>query len=271
MIKRRLDSFSNYFQLHSNSNPTRNFIDLLACGKCSLISSPIVSYEQLMNIETKYLRLYLLNRRVSILGFNEKKDLALLILNYNCVNEQNNPLNINISERVQRINSDSLNETSAQNSTSINSTQNENGTGNPIEPISNLSTNVEESNDPIPSRTTTTSSIQDTSALRKHASLSDLNSIDDIECLSIRQIKEMLAFNFVDYRDCVEKKDLVERLKRLYNSVSENKPNLNEQNNEIVNPAKENKDNSASNESIICKICMDSAIDCVLLNCGKYF
>ena len=199
MIKRRLDSFSNNFQLHSNQN--RNYTDLLACGKCSLISSPIVNYEQLMNIETKYLRLYLLNRRVSILGFNEKKDLALLILNYNYVNEQNNPLNINISERVQRINSDSLNETSAQNSTSNNSTPNENGTGNSVEANSNLSTSVEEPNDSIPPRTTTNSSIQDTSSLRKHASLSDLNSIDDIECLNIRQIKEMLAFNFVDYRD----------------------------------------------------------------------
>ncbi len=264
MIKRRLQSPSNL--LYSSAN--RSYTDLLACDKCSLISSPIVSYEQLMNVETKFLRLYLLNRRVSILGYNEKKDLALLILNYNCENEQNNPINFNITENVQRVNSDSLTDNSTQNSASVNLITNEQSITSPIETNSNFSPNLPPNNS-IPAQTTNTNS-QVQNPIRKHASLSDLNSIDDIEGLNIRQIKEILAFNFVDYRDCFERPDLVERLKRLYNSTSENKTNQSDSKSDVL-VSKESTDNSASNELNSCKICMDSPIDCVLLNCGKQF
>jgi E3 ubiquitin-protein ligase RNF34 len=265
MIKRRLKSPSNL--LYSSAN--RSYTDLLACDKCSLISSPIVSYEQLMNVETKYLRLYLLNRRVSILGYNEKKDLALLILNYNCENEQNNPINFNITESVQRVNSDSLTDNSTQNSASVHLITNENSITSPVEANSSeIPANLQPNNS-IPAQTVNTNS-QVQNPIRKHASLSDLNSVDDIEGLNIRQIKEILAFNFVDYRDCFERPDLVERLKRLYNSTSENKANQSDPKNDVL-LSKEPTDNSASNELNSCKICMDSPIDCVLLNCGKHF
>ena len=154
MIKRRLKSPSNL--LYSSAN--RSYTDLLACDKCSLISSPIVSYEQLMNVETKYLRLYLLNRRVSILGYNEKKDLALLILNYNCENEQNNPINFNITESVQRVNSDSLTDNSTQNSASVHLITNENSITSPVEANSSeIPANLQPNNS-IPAQTVNTNS-----------------------------------------------------------------------------------------------------------------
>ncbi|XP_073348812.1 E3 ubiquitin-protein ligase rififylin isoform X2 [Pagrus major] len=50
----------------------------------------------------------------------------------------------------------------------------------------------------------------------RRASLSDLSCLEDIEVLSVRQLKEILARNFVDYKGCCEKWELMERVSRLY-------------------------------------------------------
>ncbi len=51
---------------------------------------------------------------------------------------------------------------------------------------------------------------------RARASLSDLSHEEDIESLTVRQLKEILARNFVNYSGCCEKWELVERVHRLY-------------------------------------------------------
>ena len=134
--------------------------------------------------------------------------------------------------------------------------------------------------------------------MKRRASLSDLNSENEVENLSIKQIKEILASNFVEYRGCCEKQELIEKVKRLYKSNKENKrieqelngvnnnsdnyrttsngnkrPNdsngdyHSNQNGMSPNSASENKQKRAD-ESDLCKICMESIIDCVLLDCG---
>lgn len=50
----------------------------------------------------------------------------------------------------------------------------------------------------------------------RRASLSDVSSVEDIEALSVRQLKEILARNFVNYKGCCEKWELMERVTRLY-------------------------------------------------------
>lgn len=50
----------------------------------------------------------------------------------------------------------------------------------------------------------------------RRASLSDLTELEDIEGLSVRQLKEILARNFVTYKGCCEKWELMERVTRLY-------------------------------------------------------
>lgn len=52
--------------------------------------------------------------------------------------------------------------------------------------------------------------------LGRRASLSDLTCLEDIEALSVRQLKEILARNFVNYKGCCEKWELMERVSRLY-------------------------------------------------------
>ncbi|NXG54016.1 RFFL ligase, partial [Psilopogon haemacephalus] len=87
----------------------------------------------------------------------------------------------------------------------------------------------------------------------RKASLSDLSSIGDINDLSVRQLKEILARNFVNYKGCCEKWELLERVTRLYK----------EKDLQHLGGA-----GLPGGEENLCKICMDAAIDCVLLECG---
>ncbi|XP_076832010.1 E3 ubiquitin-protein ligase rififylin isoform X2 [Brachyhypopomus gauderio] len=96
----------------------------------------------------------------------------------------------------------------------------------------------------------------------RRASLSDLGSADDIDNLSVRQLKEILARNFVNYKGCCEKWELMERVTRLYNDQKDLQC--------LVSNANDGTDATPgqSVEENLCKICMDSPIDCVLLECG---
>ncbi|XP_019619236.1 PREDICTED: E3 ubiquitin-protein ligase RNF34-like isoform X1 [Branchiostoma belcheri] len=95
---------------------------------------------------------------------------------------------------------------------------------------------------------------------KRRTSLTDLSGVDEVEDLTVRQLKEILSANFVDFKGCVEKEELVERVKRLYKS---------RQNNPTETTEGEGMDGESSvPEDSLCKICMDAAIDCVLLECG---
>ncbi|XP_051521263.1 E3 ubiquitin-protein ligase rififylin-like isoform X1 [Myxocyprinus asiaticus] len=96
----------------------------------------------------------------------------------------------------------------------------------------------------------------------RRASLSDLRSVEDIEALSVRQLKEILARNFVDYKGCCEKWELMERVTRLYHDQKDLQ--------NMVTITTEGTDTGSGTavEENLCKICMDSPIDCVLLECG---
>lgn len=98
----------------------------------------------------------------------------------------------------------------------------------------------------------------------RRASLSDLSCLDDIEALSVRQLKEILARNFVNYKGCCEKWELMERVSRLYQD---------QQNLLAANAVNDSGSGGGGGgvggpEENLCKICMDSPIDCVLLECG---
>lgn len=48
------------------------------------------------------------------------------------------------------------------------------------------------------------------------AKLSDIQQVEDIATLTVKQLKELLATNFVDYKGCCEKYELAERVRRLW-------------------------------------------------------
>lgn len=98
----------------------------------------------------------------------------------------------------------------------------------------------------------------------KRHTLEDIKSEEEIDGLTIRQMKEVLVNNFVDYKGCVEKSELHLRVTRLWKEHQVNK----QKTQEIISASDSAPSNVASSEDELCKICMDAAINCVLLECG---
>nr|XP_055063732.1 E3 ubiquitin-protein ligase RNF34 isoform X1 [Misgurnus anguillicaudatus] len=116
---------------------------------------------------------------------------------------------------------------------------------------------------------------------RARASLSDLAHETDIESLTVRQLKEILARNFVNYSGCCEKWELIERVHRLYRENEHNRRSMeNVSNNQAAVVAYAPPIcNGGIGDGVqvtqlggvdenLCRICMDAVIDCVLLECG---
>ncbi|KAG5272245.1 hypothetical protein AALO_G00163210 [Alosa alosa] len=81
------------------------------------------------------------------------------------------------------------------------------------------------------------SSIQEASPgtqRRARASLSDISTEDAIESLTVRQLKEILARNFVNFSGCCEKWELVERVHRLYRDNEQNRRSMENVNSDIT-------------------------------------
>jgi hypothetical protein len=202
---------------------------------------------------------------------------------FNFIGEQlpnvinNNIFTFNTNNNTSEASSQNIPNTSSTYSYSYNpsaSAATRSSTLNPETPTNTAtSSSSNQSRSPSPQQ-------QQQSNLKRRASLSDLNSENDIDNLNIKQIKEILASNFVEYKGCCEKNELIDKVKRLFRSDRENKrleTELNDHDHHkhpetttlnattATNP--ENKPKKAD-ESDLCKICMESIIDCVLLDCG---
>ncbi|XP_035464338.2 E3 ubiquitin-protein ligase RNF34 isoform X4 [Scophthalmus maximus] len=112
---------------------------------------------------------------------------------------------------------------------------------------------------------------------RIRASLSDLDNEAAIENLSVRQLKEILARNFVNYSGCCEKWELLERVHRLYRENEQNRKSMENVSITAVVAYPPPLCNSGVGDGVkaqlaadenLCRICMDAIIDCVLLECG---
>ncbi|XP_047528348.1 E3 ubiquitin-protein ligase RNF34 isoform X1 [Vanessa atalanta] len=85
----------------------------------------------------------------------------------------------------------------------------------------------------------------------KHLTLEQIKQATDLDLLSVKQLKELLTRNRVEFRGCLERKDLLERAKTLWANHVKYKDEI---------------DNLPFEES--CKICMAAPLECVLLECG---
>ena len=108
---------------------------------------------------------------------------------------------------------------------------------------------------------------------RDRKSLSELNTEEKIEDLNIRELKEILAGNFVDYKGCVEKNELIERVRRLYRDREIEKQRGNSSARSIAlticsSTLAKDLDKAGVGDNELCKICMDAIADCVFLDCG---
>uniref|UniRef100_A0A8D3E429 Ring finger protein 34b n=1 Tax=Scophthalmus maximus TaxID=52904 RepID=A0A8D3E429_SCOMX len=123
----------------------------------------------------------------------------------------------------------------------------------------------------------TTSQVSPATQRRIRASLSDLDNEAAIENLSVRQLKEILARNFVNYSGCCEKWELLERVHRLYRENEQNRKSMENVSITAVVAYPPPLCNSGVGDGVkaqlaadenLCRICMDAIIDCVLLECG---
>ncbi|KAM4046259.1 E3 ubiquitin-protein ligase rififylin isoform 2-T6 [Anomaloglossus baeobatrachus] len=216
------------------------------CQLCRRIRSTSFTREELLKLKVKDLRDYLSMRDVPTDLCREKEDLVQLVL--------------------------TLRPASYQDVTNIPSNQNSQMTGsaeihtNQDIPIVNqdVSSAAEDqpevvTNDPPEDEDESMDSEELLVPGRRRASLSDISNLNDIESLSVRQLKEILARNFVNYKGCCEKWELMERVTRLYHDQKDlqQKATMGEEG--ICGPAADEN---------LCKVCMDSPIDCVLLECG---
>lgn len=85
----------------------------------------------------------------------------------------------------------------------------------------------------------------------KVVALADLKSEEDIRRLSVRQCKELLALHRVNYSGITEKSELLNKIDMLWKDYQNAR-----------------QDVEGLPEELLCKICMDSTIDCVFLECG---
>lgn len=91
----------------------------------------------------------------------------------------------------------------------------------------------------------------------------------------MKQLKEILMLNRVDFKGCCEKTELLERVQRLWNELHSvpGKSNKIEsvESFEVLSFTQKNTlfpaiDKLPSDD--LCKICMDAPIECVILECG---
>ncbi|NXF29696.1 RFFL ligase, partial [Nyctibius bracteatus] len=231
----------------------------LLCSLCWRFRATAFQREELMKMKVKDLRDYLVRREISTELCREKEDLVFLILGQQPIITQEdqirtNPFNTSASGQQDFV---VLPPTSTASSTSHDESP------VPADPISSSLAQEHEQVQSlarsifiigenhsifVPFQSTDSEDI-----LRRKASLSDLTSAGDINALSVRQLKEILARNFVNYKGCCERWELLERVTRLYK----------EKDLQHLGGA-----GLPGTEDNLCKICMDAPIDCVLLECG---
>uniref|UniRef100_A0A8D0H753 Ring finger protein 34 n=1 Tax=Sphenodon punctatus TaxID=8508 RepID=A0A8D0H753_SPHPU len=206
------------------------------CSTCQLLQETAFQRPQLMRLKVKDLRQYLVLRNIPTDTCREKEDLVDLVLCHRGLASQEETDTSSL--RSPRSQTSSFFTNPFTLSVSVSSSQGE------------LANRSEGPGNSAPLQTL------GLSRKRARASLSDIANLEDVEGLSVRQLKEILARNFVNYSGCCEKWELVEKVSRLYRESEENHKTAGEK-----LPLNEEEDN-------LCRICMDAVIDCVLLECG---
>ncbi|XP_027890524.1 E3 ubiquitin-protein ligase RNF34-like isoform X2 [Xiphophorus couchianus] len=244
---------------------------LRICSTCHLLKATEFHRPRLMRLRVRDLRQYLLLRNISTDTCREKEDLVDLVLCHQAFEVEDEE-----EEEEEEDDDDDEEEVEDPNTASLLSHIHRTLTDSITPPASELSAaTLEESLSRSESPETNQDSDEttpvsllnldsseqtpQTSPQTRHgagASVSDISGMRDITGLSVRQLKEILARNFVNYSGCCEKWELVERVNRLYREKEKNTNTYGEK-----CPLTLPDDN-------LCRICMDAVIDCVLLECG---
>ncbi|KAM9743584.1 E3 ubiquitin-protein ligase RNF34-like isoform 3-T3 [Menidia menidia] len=269
-------AFSVFRRKHVCSDCKKNFCSLCSvlqenlrtCATCHLLRATAFQRPRLMRLRVKDLRQYLLLRNIPTDTCREKEDLVDLVLCHRGIEEEEEEEEED--PEVASLHSRSLYTPSTTQSASELSAL----AASQEEPLSRSDSS--DTNQDIGDTTSVsllnldpsdrTPEVSPHTRRRARASLSDISSVRDIEGLSVRQLKEILARNFVNYSGCCEKWELVERVSRLYRETEENRKSLENVSSTVTTDG--DTCPLAIHDDNLCRICMDAVIDCVLLECG---
>ncbi|KAL0965622.1 hypothetical protein UPYG_G00283640 [Umbra pygmaea] len=305
-------AFSVFRRKHICSDCKRSFCalcselqeNLRCCTTCHLLRGTAFQRPQLMALRVKDLRQYLLLRNIPTDTCREKEDLVDLVLCHQeaadhpamqgGVEEEEDE-----EEEEEDVDTDSLHSLphslhaspssatrrSASEQSALSSSQGDT-------PLSRSdSSGTPQSQEPGEAQTIPLLHLEPASQptievspvvqRKMRASLSDLEAEGDIESLTVRQLKEILARNFVNYSGCCEKWELIERVHRLYRENEQNRKsmenvsNINSMTAVVAYPPPicsgamgDGVKAQLASDDHLCRICMDAVIDCVLLECG---
>ncbi|XP_056151958.1 E3 ubiquitin-protein ligase RNF34a [Lampris incognitus] len=236
--------------------------NLRICATCHLLRATAFQRPQLMRLRVKDLRQYLLLRNIPTDTCREKEDLVDLVLCHQAAEEEGDADTASLNSHSLYTPPPSATQSASELSTLAASQE---------EPLSRSDSS--DTNQDIGDATSVSllnldhpPEVSPLTRRRARASLSDISSLDDIEGLSVRHLKEILARNFVNYSGCCEKWELVERVSRLYRETEENRKSLENVSSTVT--ADGEKGQLRNHDDNLCRICMDAVIDCVLLECG---
>lgn len=102
--------------------------------------------------------------------------------------------------------------------------------------------------------------------------LSEIQSLDDVQELSVKQAKDILAMNRVNFKGVVEKEELLKYVARLWKQEKQAQVGEFSRHKHTCCHKKRLtlffSEKESMNDSDLCKICMDNPVDCVMLECG---
>uniref|UniRef100_A0A8C4DGI6 RING-type E3 ubiquitin transferase n=2 Tax=Dicentrarchus labrax TaxID=13489 RepID=A0A8C4DGI6_DICLA len=255
--------------------------NLRICATCHLLKATAFQRPRLMRLRVRDLRQYLLLRNIPTDTCREKEDLVDLVLCHQGIEEEEDPDTGSFHSRSLYTPTPSTTQSASELSAFVASQE---------EPLSRSDSS--DTNQDIGDATSVsllnldpsehTPEVSPQTRRRARASLSDISSLRDIEGLSVRQLKEILARNFVNYSGCCEKWELVERVSRLYRETEKNRKSLENVSSTVTTVVAFPPTPPICNGAIgdgekgpltihddnLCRICMDAMIDCVLLECG---
>ncbi|XP_043515237.1 E3 ubiquitin-protein ligase RNF34 isoform X2 [Frieseomelitta varia] len=233
---------------------------ILNCDSCNMLSRRPLTRSLIVQMRSKDIRQYLLAKKVSVEGCIEKEDLIKLLIAF--ANGTNNVYWDTDDVRNIDYSSSNQSATNYEHSAQIlNRVQEINATrvgDNEIpETVSRINLYSDERADPIHSngkKISKISNIQHSDILVETSmnpvKLSDINALSELERLSVKQLKNLLSTNRVDYKGCIERYELLNRASRLWEEYRQSRTKM------------ENLDEN------LCKICWDEPIECVILECG---
>ncbi|XP_031705258.1 E3 ubiquitin-protein ligase RNF34a isoform X3 [Anarrhichthys ocellatus] len=240
--------------------------NLRICATCHLLKATAFQRPRLMRLRVRDLRQYLLLRNIPTDTCREKEDLVDLVLCHQGIEEVEEPDMSSLRSRSLYTPTPFTTQSASELSALVASQEEQHlsrsdssDTNQDIGDATSVSfLNLDASEH--------TPEVSPQSWRRARGSLSDLSSLRDIEGLSVRQLKEILARNFVNYSGCCEKWELVERVNRLYREKEENRKSLENVSTTVTTDGE--KGPLTIQDDSLCRICMDATIDCVLLECG---